>query len=319
MVGGLLAALAGLSAISSMMAAEQTLTSTEQPMQLKLTTSLKVETAHYGDHFEGQLVDSYQLNGKSLPAGTLFKGHVERAHKSMPFGMPGYVVLEIDEAQMPSGTIHHFDHDGPSPKSDRIMNPKARSGKKLFKDNLPYTIISTATSIPLKYAAGMSSGVILPIAMGGRIATGIAMQLKNHHNQPDPKTVSQPTSATSPTLASSVGQGIMQGSGLTSAYYFLTAAPEPILSEGSVIPLHFRSQDMADLFSAGETSATYTEATILKPTPTTSGHAEAPVSTASGNSVSPEPPKGLGKHLTVKPPDSAQAEATGMVAQPDGK
>jgi hypothetical protein len=251
--GLIVAAMAGFSGISAVLA-EQTLTSTEQPLQVRLSTTLNAETAHYGDHFEGILTDSYQMGGKSLPEGTIFKGQVQRARKSLPFGMPGYVVLEIDEAQLPSGVVHHFEHQGSAPKSSRITNPQARNGKKLFRDNLPFTVASTATSIPLTYATGLGSGIVLPITLGSRVALGVAMQLAHKVHPGTAQAQPAPTS-----LGTSVKQGVLQGSGLNTAYYFLTAAPEPVLTEGSVIPLHFKSQDLIDLFDAGEATAAQAE------------------------------------------------------------
>jgi len=256
LVAGLMAAVAGFSSMAGVLA-EQTLTGADQPLQVKLTTTLNAETAHYGDHFEGILTESYQMSGKALPEGTVFKGRVQRAHKSMPFGMPGYVVLEIDEAQLPSGAVHHFDQGGVAPKSSRVINPSARNGKKLFKDNLPYTIVSTATSIPLTYATGLSSGVILPITLGSRVLFGVANQLAHKMHPSSP--AQQAQQAAAPSVGTAVKQGIMQGSGLNSAYYFLTPAPEPELTAGSVIPLHFKAHDLADLFSAAESSTAKTE------------------------------------------------------------
>jgi len=185
----------------------------------------------------------------------------------MPLGMPGYVVLEIDEAQLPTGTVHHFDPNGTVPKSSRIMNPNAHSGKKLFKDNLPYTILSTAISVPLQFATGFSSWAILPITLGSRMAFGVANQVSHRNQTATNQTATMQANGTqnqqSASMTSAVGQGLMQGSGLNSAYYFLTAAPEPVLTEGTVIPLHFRQTDLASLFTAAdETTAHQPEQSI---------------------------------------------------------
>jgi hypothetical protein len=238
---GLLAAITGFSAVSAVLA-EQPLNSSDQPLQVKLTTPLNAETSHYGDKFEGVLTEAYSIKDKALPEGTLFRGRVQRARKSLPFGMPGFVVLQIDEAQLPSGVVHHFESAGSAPQSSRVMNPTANTRAKIFKGAMPYTIISTATSVPLKYAAGFSSWTILPIALGSRIALGVAMQMKNKNKQ---NLVQNPTNAFP--VHSTVGKGILEGSGLNTAYYFLSTSPEPVLSEGAVVPLHFRSQDLADL------------------------------------------------------------------------
>lgn len=296
LVAGLMAAVTGFSTLPPALA-EQTLSSADQPLQVKLTTSLNAETSHFGDKFEGVLTDSYQLGDKALPVGTVFKGSVQSARKSMPLGMPGYVVLEIDEAQFPSGVVHHFEHGSTAPKSARIVNPKASNGKKLFKDSLPYTIISTATSVPLKYAAGFSSWIILPIALGSRVALGVAMQMKNK-NQSN-VVQNQPTGATGTPIATKVKTGIMQGSGLNSAYYFLTAAPEPVLTQGTVIPLHFRSQDMASLFGAGE-------ATAQTEPQAPAAHVKLPIHQhgAVSQHASPKPPEQATNYLNIANPVS---------------
>lgn len=305
LVAGLMAAITSVSTgFLALPAAlvEQTLSSADQPLQVKLTTSLNAETAHYGDQFEGVLTDSYLLGNKALPIGTVFKGRVQSARKSMPLGMPGYVVLEIDEAQFPSGVVHHFEHGGIAPKSARIVNPNAHTGKKLFKETLPYTVISTATSIPLKYAAGFSSWVILPIALGSRVALGVGMQLKNKNQsnlvQNQLGSASTGTPIATP-IAKKVKAGVMQGSGLNSAYYFLTAAPEPVLTEGTVIPLHFRSQDMASLFGAGEATAQSEPQTPVEPI-------KLPIHNhrAITHKASPKPPEQAANYLNIANPVS---------------
>lgn len=254
-LASLLSVITGFSDLPTALA-EQVLTSAQQPLQVKLTTTLNAETSHYGDHFEGLLTDSYQMGGKTLPQGTLFKGHVQRVRRSMPLGMPGYVVLEIDEAQLPTGTVHHFEPNGVVPKSGRIMNPNAYTGKKLFKDNLPYTILSTAISVPLQVSTGFSSWAILPITLGSRMAFGVANQV-SHRNQSAATQSNGAQNQQSASMTSAVGQGLMQGSGLNNAYHFLTAAPEPVLTEGTVISLHFRQTDLTSLFTAAEATTAH--------------------------------------------------------------
>ncbi len=276
MAVGLLAALTGVALMTAGMTAgmaaslaQQSPVEADQPLQVKLTTTLNAETAHYGDPFTGVLTEDYTLHGKSLPQGTVFKGHVQRARKSLPLGMPGYVVLDIDEAQLPSGVIHHFEQGKTAPKTNRIVNPSVKSRAAMLKDSSPYTAISTATSIPLRYAAGFNSWTIVPIALGSRIALGVAMHLKNHHQQALAQS-SAKHSATSLIVNSPVTQGIVDGSGLNAAYYFLSTAPEPVLTEGTVLPLHFKTQDLNSLLSAADTAPAQAQ-------PTASTRAQEPV------------------------------------------
>ena len=256
MVVGLLAALTGASVISASLA-QQSPTEADQPLQVKLTSTLNAETAHYGDPFTGVLTQAFTMNGRSLPEGTVFKGHVQRARKSLPLGMPGYVVLDIDEAQLPAGVIHYFEQGKAIPKTNRIVNVSVKSRTAMLKDSAPYTVISTATSIPLRYAAGFNSWTIVPIALGSRIALGVAMHLKNHHQQALAKGGAQGSAqakSSSFIVNSPVAQGIVDGSGLNAAYYFLSTAPEPVLTEGTILPLHFRTQDLNNLLSAVESA-----------------------------------------------------------------
>jgi hypothetical protein len=245
------------SVASPLAQAEQVLTSAQEPLQLKLSTPLNSETSHYGDTFEGTLADSYRYEDKQLPAGTILKGQVHSARASMIFAMPGYVSLDVNAITLPSGASYQFDQNGKAVHSRKFNNPNAKTQKQVAKSNWPFTVVSLATSIPLRYAADMSAGAIIPISLAARMLTGEVLELgkterAKHTEKQDPPQVR-------------VGHGLLRGSGLPAAYYMLTLGPEANVAAGDTIPLRFDAKTLHSLFVAGSATPAMSDASGLKP------------------------------------------------------
>lgn len=210
------------------------------PLHLTLQSSLDAETAKFGDPFEGVLKEDYQYKGRVLPAGTVLKGVVKSANKSHTMGFPGYVTLDIQEAVLPDGTAHSLDE---SVDTDKIMHPKAKTHLRMLKSAIPFSAVSAADGIPLKYAAGLSTWQILPISLAARMGLGVTLEaMKSERKMHADKGHTTPTQ---------IGHGVLRGTGLTGAYYFFKPSPEPNLQAGNEIPLHLDKQDLDALFSLG--------------------------------------------------------------------
>lgn len=238
--------------------AEKVLNSPQETIDIQLNQTLDTERSHYGDPFEGELVDHHRLGEQVLPQGTLLKGRVEGGHPSMILGMPGYVSLDIQQAVLPSGEIYQFEKDGKGLKTHKYHNPKAQTGKRVMIAGLPFSIISAADAIPLKYAAGMSFWQIAPISMAARMAMGTAWEMSGKHKNSPAKGYPVQTR---------IGYGMLRGTGLTGAYQLMTTAPEPNLKEGAIISVRLPEKDLKRLFAAGSTVKTVQSLPNQQPAP----------------------------------------------------
>lgn len=233
--------------------AEQTITSSKDPLQVKLNTGLSTLKSKAGDPFEALLTDSYRYGEHVLPAGTVFRGVVSARRESWSLALPGYITLDVREAALPSGESLRFD-ESDRIKSKKVMHAKARTQKKLTKSALPFSLVTAADGIPLKYGAGFSTLQILPISLAARVTLGMMMQSYERQHRPE--------DAPQKPLQTDLGYGALRGTGLTGAYYLIHPSPNPDLSEGAVIPLRFEEKQLAKLFGGGQhvSSASSTQA-----------------------------------------------------------
>ncbi len=212
------------------------------PIEIRLSQDLNTETVHYGDPFEGTLTKSYQFGNNVLPEGTIMRGRVEGAHPSMILGMPGYVSLDIHEAQLPDGKLYNFGAKENHPQTKKYHHPKAPTGTGIMKAAIPFSLVSAADSIPLTLATSMSTWQIFPISLAARMALGVGYELSDKSkNSPAQK---YPTHTR-------VGYGMLRGTGLTGVYQMVTTGPEPDLRKGSVIAVNLSKAEMNQLFVAG--------------------------------------------------------------------
>ena len=231
--------------------AEQTLKSAKQPLQLEVRTAVSDKTSHSGDIFEGVLKEDYRYQTHVLPAGTVLQGTVQETRPSKTFNRAGFATLAIQQAVFPSGQVYTFN----APASDanavpihgletkRIYNLDATPFKQnLMRNILPFALVSTATSIPLRYAADMSAGAIIPITLGARMALGMLLEHTKtekefhdrHHNG----------------WPNRYGHGMMRGTGLIGAYHFFRPAPNLDLQPGAITSVYFKKKEFNSLFQA---------------------------------------------------------------------
>lgn len=223
---------------------ERLIASERDALQVHLTQGVASAQAKHGDTFEAVLTDDHRYQTHQLPAGTRLFGQVSSARPSMIFGMPGYVVLDVQHLTLPSGQRIALD----SQSSRRIVHPKANKFSKLIKSGIPFSALSVAESIPLKYAAGFSTLSIAPISLAARMALGVGLELYQkddrqdmYQDKPHPN-------------ASRIGYGMLRGTGLPGLYYMLTPSPEPDLNAHASIDLHFDQPTLQRLFEAASTA-----------------------------------------------------------------
>lgn len=218
------------------MSAEEPLKNLNDPLAVELKSPLGVDTSKAGDAFETILTETYEYHGKDLPSGTLLKGQVTKVAPSRPFARPGYILLDVKQAVYPGGETLEF-NDPHYPKQEKaIHHPKAVTLGKLVKSALPFTAVSVADSIPLKYAVGMSSGLIIPISLGARMLVGAVWELNKKEGRDR-------------SVARKISYGMLRGTGLPGAYSFLKKSPAPNYQVGEKIDLPLDSKKTADLFS----------------------------------------------------------------------
>lgn len=218
--------------------ADQTLKSARKTMEMTVKTPLDATTAKAGDAFEIALADSYTYKSHTLPAGTLLRGKVVTAETSQRYLRPGFVRLQIDEAVLPSGEQHAFQNL----ETKNIMDEDSVTVKRFLGNAIPFTLVSTADSIPLKYAANWSTWEILPVSFGARMIMGMILEhtpreRAKHNKKGDgwPKRYAH---------------GAYRGTGIPGIISIFRKYPDPQLAEGTTFPLRFKKKQLVTLFEA---------------------------------------------------------------------
>lgn len=233
--------------------ATRELHSFREPLQVELTLPIDLQQGK-NTPFEAFITEDVLYGVKLLPEGTRLYGYVRTSHESRRFARPGYAQVEIQRAILPSGESYTFEDKPLRPRN--IMHPKAVTLKNITRSALPFTLVSVADAVPLKYATGMSSWIILPISLGARMTLGIALEhTKSEKRKHDEQEHSWPRR---------YGHGMLRGTGLTGLYHLVRRSPNPELTTGESIPLYFKKRDFATLFAASPVSTNVQEPVSLE-------------------------------------------------------
>lgn len=225
--------------------ADQTLEELDDPIMVELQTPIQMETATIGKEFSAVLNEDVHYENWVIPAGTRFDGAIARTGRSHPLSRPGYVLLQVHTATLPSGETYDFKPQLYEPRSKRLHNPEAQTFGDTVKQQLPYTAVTLGTSLPLRYGADMNRWVVLPITVGARMVLGAGMALFDDD-------------LAGKNAAQRVGYGLWQGTGIPRAWRFITKDPEPNFQGGEEIPLYFNETALETFFrtAAPESAAT---------------------------------------------------------------
>lgn len=216
--------------------AEQVLDSIKDPLVVRLENALDVTATQPGEPFKAVLTEQYSYEGKTLPANTLFAGVVERVDVSKPFARPGYVVLDVQTAQLPNGYVFMLDNEKYDTTSKKIYHPKATTMKHKAISTTGFGLVSFGTSLPLKYGAGWSGLAAMPLAFASKMIYGAGLELSKKDGRPAGKRARY---------------GVFRGTGIPGTYQFIAASPNPVLSQGSDIELHVDPDALEALFELG--------------------------------------------------------------------
>jgi len=242
---GVINRLASLLIVSSLMMlmpvssqAQQVLKSSRKPIDMMVKTPLDASTAQAGDSFEIALTESYSYKGHTIPEGTVLSGKVVKAEPSQRYLRPGFVRLEISEAVFPSGERKTFENL----ETKNIMNEDSVSVKRFLSSAIPFTLVSAADSIPLKYAANWSTWEILPVSFGARMILGMILEHtpreKRKHDKKDDG------------WGKRYAHGAFRGTGIPGIISIFRKYPNPELAQGSTFPLKLKKKQMVMLFEA---------------------------------------------------------------------
>jgi hypothetical protein len=221
--------------------ADQVLHNLKRPLEVQLQTPVQGATATVGQVFEANLAEPARYQQWTLPAGTHFKGHITKVGHSKHFGRPGYVLLQADEASLPSGQTLAFDPAKYEPRNKVLRHPDAESFPQSVMIQIPYTAASLAVTVPLHYGAGVPVGPCILIGEGVRIVTGSLFGLVR------PKFKGEP-------VPRKLALGALDGSGIPRVVNFIGTYPEPDYRSGDTVKLYLNPQGLGDLFQAGQTA-----------------------------------------------------------------
>jgi hypothetical protein len=240
--------------------AEQVLKHLGDGIPVTLKTEINGETATVGQPFEAELLQNIQYKNWVLPVGTDFRGQVAKVAHSKRFSRPGYVVLQVQEATLPSGQTFAFDENKYKPTSHKTTADEARTFGENVGAQLPFTAAGLGATIPLRATDAVSTLGAVPIGLGVRMATGATVGLfrngGDYANKP---------------AAYRFVRGALDGSGVPTMVRFVAVKdPEPVLAAGQQINLHLNKDGLQDLFQSSGAS------TVMSPEASTQPAAAAP-------------------------------------------
>lgn len=215
----------------------EALKSTNHPVNVQLKSDVWGSKTSQGQAFIAELGDDLYYKNWSIPAGTTFRGEVTKVRHSRHFGRPGYVVLNVEEAELPNGAIFAFDSKKYEPCKAKIHHKTSLTATQTAIQQLPSSAVGLAVTLPLTLAAGVSGPVAIPIGFGARVLAGSGFAVMHPKNKNKPVT-------------QQVTQGAIDGSGIPRLVGFLNKYPEPEYKAGELIPLHFNPKGLEDLFVA---------------------------------------------------------------------
>jgi hypothetical protein len=218
--------------------ADQFIKNPKHSIDARLKTDVWGSKATEGQIFEAELGDALHYKTWSLPAGTVFRGQVSKVRESRHLGRPGYVVLTVDEAQLPGGERFAFNHQQYKPRNAKIHNKDSLTIKQNILQQMPSTALGLGLTLPLSITGAASGLAMTPAGLGVRMLTGSACALSEkskYKNQPTPRRVAY---------------GALDGSGVIRMLGFLGKYPEPEYKAGDSIKLHFNPHGLKAMFVA---------------------------------------------------------------------
>jgi hypothetical protein len=221
--------------------ADQTIRNLKRPLQVKLETAVKGETATVGQPFAAQLAEPVHYQNWTLPSGTHFQGHITAVKPSRHFGRPGYVILQTDSAVLPDGQTVNFDPATYTPRHKTLRDPSAETFWQSVAIQLPYSLVSMGVTLPLYYAADVDALPLVVIGEGVRIVTGAVVGLVR------PKFKGEP-------VPRKLALGGLDGSGVPRVVNFIGTYPEPDYHAGDTVKLYLNPQGLEKLFQSAKTA-----------------------------------------------------------------
>lgn len=219
--------------------ADQVLHNLKRPVEVQLQTPIEGAAATVGQPFEANLTEPVHYKTWTLPAGTHFKGHIAKKDHSKHFGRPGYVLLQTDEAALPSGQTIKFDPAQYEPRNKVLRHKAAETLPQAVLTQLPYTLVSLSLTMPLYYKGGVDAAQCFVIGEGVRILTGAVVGLVR------PKFKSEP-------VPRKLALGALDGSGIPRVVGFIGKYPEPEYVSGDKVKLYLNPQGLGDLFKSSQ-------------------------------------------------------------------
>lgn len=217
-------------------AAEQLINNPNSSVNVRLNTDVWGTSAAEGQIFEAELPESLHYKTWKLPKGTVFRGEVTKVRHSRHFGRPGYVILNVEEAQLPDGT--RFGFESYKARNAKTHDKEALTVKESVVQQLPTTVLGLGVTLPLSITGAASGVAMIPVGIGVRMVSGSAFAMSDKSKYKT-KPVHQ-----------RVAYGAMDGSGLIRTIGFLGKYPEPEYKAGETIPLYFNPKGLEELFVA---------------------------------------------------------------------
>jgi hypothetical protein len=233
--------------------AKQVIKDSSSSVDAQLKTDVIGTSASEGQIFEAELPDDLQYKKWFLPKGTVFRGQVTKVRPSKCLGRPGYVVLNVDEAELPDGMRFDFDEQQYKPRNAKTHEKNALTLKQSVLTQLPTSAIGMGLTLPLSITGAASGWAMVPAGFGARMLAGstFAMSKKSKYsNQPVP---------------SRLANGALDGSGVVRLLGFVGKYPEPEYKSGDTVKLFFNPKGLHELFVASA-SHKFDNAVPLEPT-----------------------------------------------------
>lgn len=224
--------LLGLSPQSPSAYATKVLKNKKDPIQLQLANDINLEITEDGSPVEATVVEDHEYKGQILPAGTIFRGTIEKIKNSRYIYRPGYVVFDFTKAKLPNGVIIDLETD-----DKKIHGPDAMTMTRGVKIGGGYTLSALAVKLPLQIATPLPGLVTTPLGFAGRMTYGVITENIDAMTQkPDKDHVYR------------TGWGIWRGTMIPGTYRAIFPSPDPVFKEGEYVSIYIDKDSKNHLF-----------------------------------------------------------------------
>ena len=224
--------------------AETVLDKNSDPLNVTFKSQLSAQHTQQGEAFTAVLNGDHHYNDQTLPDDTLLYGTVDNVQESRPGLRPGFLAFDVEKAVFPNGLAYDFEVERAADEikklhARKVYHKEGNTPARAVKSAIPFSLVSMADAIPLKYAAGLSTWQIVPISLAARMTYGAIAEMKSRKHEHWP-------------TQGRVGYGMLRGTGIPGMVGMIRPSKGAEFNPGDTGELHLNPEWVSGLFTAGE-------------------------------------------------------------------